>query len=121
MFVLISPKRRSSRAKLFSNVPCVKSKLFALQWSKSQRKTRWQASTGIFFANYKQFDQLLQTVENKTTVLILVLKEFLQTIPLLIPVLYAKRYQNFHLKLFRLTVPKKIVEEPFCVSENFCY
>ena len=32
-----------------------------------------------FSANYKYFDQLLQTVKNKTTVLILVFKEFLQT------------------------------------------
>ena len=32
-----------------------------------------------FSPNYKYFDQLLQTVRNKTTVLILVFKEFLQT------------------------------------------
>ena len=32
-----------------------------------------------FSPNYKYFDQLLQTVKNKTTVLILVFKEFLQT------------------------------------------
>ena len=31
-----------------------------------------------FSPNYKYFDQLLQTVRNKTTVLILVFKEFLQ-------------------------------------------
>ena len=31
-----------------------------------------------FSPNYKYFDQLLQTVKNKTTVLILVFKEFLQ-------------------------------------------
>ena len=36
------------------------------------------ASTGIFFAYYKYFDQFLQTVKNKTAILILVFKEFLQ-------------------------------------------
>ena len=44
-----------------------------------------------FSPNYKYFDQLLQTVKNKTTVLILVFKEFLlKSIPPLISVLYAK-------------------------------
>ena len=75
-----------------------------------------------FSPNYKYFDQLLQTVKNKTTVLILVFKEFLQTsIPSLIFVLYAKGYHNFPLKNFRLTVPKNFVEEPVCVSEDFWY
>ena len=32
-----------------------------------------------FWHNYKYFDQLLQTVKNETTVVILVFKEFLQT------------------------------------------
>ena len=32
-----------------------------------------------FSPNYKYFDQLLRAVKNKTTVLILVFKEFLQT------------------------------------------
>ena len=74
------------------------------------------AST-YFSPNYKYFDQLLQTVKNKTTVLILVFKEFLQTsIPPLISVLYAKGYQNFPLKNFRLTVPKNFIGEPFCAS-----
>ena len=46
----------------------------------------------FFSPNYKYFNQLLQTVKNKTTVLMLVFKEFLQTlIPPLISVLYAKR------------------------------
>ena len=74
-----------------------------------------------FSPNYKYFDQLLQTVKNKITVLILVFKEFLQTpIPPLISVLYAKRYHDFQLKKFCLTVPKNFVQEPFCaVSENF--
>ena len=75
-----------------------------------------------FSPNYKYFDQLLQTVKNKTTVLILVFIEFLQTsIPPLISVLYAKGYHYFPLKNFRLTVPKNFVEEPVCVSENFGY
>ena len=70
-----------------------------------------------FSPNYKYFDQLLQTVKNKTTVLILVFKEFLQTsISPLISVLYAKGYHDFPLKNFRLTVPKNFVEEPVCVS-----
>ena len=60
-----------------------------------------------FSPNYKYFDQLLQTVKNKTTVLNLVFKEFLQTsIPPLISVLYAKRYHSFRLKIFRLTLPE---------------
>ena len=47
----------------------------------------------FFSPNYKHFNQLLQTVKSKTTVLILVFKEFLQTsIPPLISVLYAKGY-----------------------------
>ena len=75
-----------------------------------------------FSPKYKYFDQLLQTVKNKTTVLILVFKEFLQTsIPPLIFVLYAKGYHYFPLKNFRLTVPKNFVEEPVCVSEDFGY
>ena len=70
-----------------------------------------------FSPNYKYFDQLLQTVKKKTTVLILVLKEFLQTsIPPLIFVLYAKKYHYFPLKNFRLTVPKNFVEERVYVS-----
>ena len=76
----------------------------------------------FFSPNYKYFDQLLQTVKNKTTVLILVFKECLQTsIRSLISVLYAKGYHDFPLKKFCLTVPKNFVEEPFCVSQNFWY
>ena len=75
-----------------------------------------------FSPDYKYFDQLLQTVKNKTTVLNLVFEEFLQTsIPPLISELYAKGYHDFPLKNFRLTVPKNFVEEPVCVSENFGY
>ena len=75
-----------------------------------------------FSPNYKYFDQLLQTVKNKTTVLILVFKQFLQTsIPPLISVLYAKGYHDFPLKNFCFTVPTNFVEEPFFVSQNFWY
>ena len=64
----------------------------------------------------------MQTVKNKTTVLILVFKGFLETsIRPLISVLYAEGYHDFPLKNFCLTVPKNFVEEPFCVSENFWY
>ena len=75
-----------------------------------------------FSPNYKYFDQLLQTVKNKTIVLILVFKEFLQTsIPPLISVLYARGYHYFPLKNVCLTVPKIFLEEPVCVSENSGY
>ena len=61
-------------------------------------------------------------VKNKTTVLNLVFKEFLQTsIPPLISVLYAKGYHDFPLKNLCLPVPRKIVGEPFCVSKEFWY
>ena len=75
-----------------------------------------------FSPNYKYFDQLLQTVKNKTTVLILGFKDFSQTLiwPL-ISVLYAKAYHDFPSKLFCLTIPKNFVGEPFGVSENFWY
>ena len=60
-----------------------------------------------FSPNYKYFDQLLQTVKNKTTVLILVFKECLQTsIRPLISVLYAKGYHNFPLKKFSHSAEK---------------
>ena len=66
-----------------------------------------------FSSNYKDFDQLLQTVKNETTDLILVFNEFLQTsFPPLVSVLYAKGYQDFPLKNVRLKVPKTFVEEP---------
>ena len=71
-----------------------------------------------FSPNYKYFDHLLQTVKNKTIVLILVFKEFLQTsTPPRISVLYAKGYHDFPLKNFRLTVPKNFVGEPLCFKK----
>ena len=78
-----------------------------------------------FSPNCKYFDQLLQTVKNKTTVLILVFKDFLQiSIPPLISLVYAKGYHNFPLKNIRLTVPRNFLGEPFNASlisgiENF--
>ena len=64
--------------------------------------------------NCKYFDQLLQTIKNKTTVLNLFFKQ--TSIPPLISVLYAKRYHDFPLKNFCLIVPKNFVEEPVSVS-----
>ena len=91
--------------------------LFAFRKTGRKTKQDGRLAPAYFSPNYKYFDQFLQT-----TVLILVFKEFLQTsIPPLISVLYAKGYHDFPLNNFRLTVPKNIVEEPFCVSENFCY
>ena len=59
----------------------------------------------------------MQTVKNKTTVLILVFKEILQTsIRPLISVLYAKGYHDFPSNFFCLTLPKYSVREPFGVS-----
>ena len=78
-----------------------------------------------FSPNYKYFDQLLQTVKNKTTVLILVFKQFLQTsIPPLISVLYAKGYHYFPLKNFRLSAENfrrgtRLCFRKFRVSKNF--
>ena len=73
-----------------------------------------------FSPNQKFLDQLLKTVKNKTYVLMLVFKEFLQTsFPSLISVPNAKGYHYFPLKKFRLIVSKIFVEETVCVSENF--
>ena len=58
------------------------------QWLLTQRSIQTIAlnvqqdgrlAPAYFLPNYKYFDQLLQTVKNKTTVLNLVFKEFLQT------------------------------------------
>ena len=69
------------------------------------------------------FDQLLQTVKNKNTVLNLVFKEFLQTsIPQLISVLYAKGYHDFPLRTFCLTVPNTgnlLCFRNFLISKKF--
>ena len=61
-----------------------------------------------FLTNYKFFDQILLTVKNETSVLIIVFIEFLQTpIPPLISVLFAKGYHDFfHLKNFCLSAEK---------------
>ena len=74
---------------------------------KIKTKQDGRLAPAFFSPNYKYFDQLLQTVKNKTTVLISVFKEFLQTsIRPLIFVLHAERYHDFPLKIFCLTVPK---------------
>ena len=89
-------------------------------WPNSQQDGR--QAPAYFSPNYKYFDQFLQTVENKTTVLISVFKEFLPTsIWPLISVLCAKRYHDFPSELFCLTIPKNFVGEPFDVSEIFWY
>ena len=76
----------------------------------------------FFSPTYKYFDQLLQTVKNETTVLLLAFKEILQTsIPSLIFILYAKGCHYFLMKNFCLTVPKIFVEEPFFAVQNFWY
>ena len=94
---------------------------FWLSCWENPKQDGWLARA-YFSPNYKYFDQVLQRVKNKTTVLNLVFKEFLQrSIPTLISVLYAKGCHNFPLKNFCLTVPKNSVEEPFCVSESFGY
>ena len=70
----------------------------------------------------------MQTVKKKTTVSDLVFKEFFPTsIPPLISVLHAKRYHDIPLKIFCLTVPKKIRRgtlrcfKKFRVSKNFMH
>ena len=79
-----------------------------------------------FSRNYKYFDQLLQTVKNKSTVLILVFKELLQTsIPPLTSVLYAKGYHEFSVEKFSSHSAKKfrrrtrLCFRKFRVSKNF--
>ena len=75
-----------------------------------------------FSPTYKCFDQLLQTVKNATSVLLLAFKGILQTsIPSLIFKLYAKGYHYFLMKQFCLTVPKNFVEERFFASQTFWY
>ena len=80
-------------------------------------KNDWQdgrLALAYFSPNYKYLDQLLKTVTNKTSVLNLVFKEFLQTsIPPLISVLYAKGYHDFPLKIFCLTLPTNFVGNPY--------
>ena len=89
--------------------------------SKDINKQDGRLARPCFLLNYKYFDQLLHMVENKTTVLILVFEEFLQTsIASLIFVLYAKGYHDFPLKNFRLTVPIISSRNP-SASESFGY
>ena len=84
---LPKPQNRQTFSCLF--VRCVSS-------AKLEGKEDGRLAPAYFWANYKHFDQFLQTVKNKTTVLSSVVKEFSQTsIPPLISVLYAKGYHNF--------------------------
>ena len=69
-----------------------------------------------FSPNYKYFDQLLQTVTNKTTALNLVFKDFSKH-QLQHWFLYSMH--DFSFKFFCLTVPKNFVGEQLGVSENF--
>ena len=75
-------------------------------------------------SKYKYFDQLLQTVKNKTQnyCFELIFEKFFTNINSTIDVytLCKRRgYHDFPLKNFCLTVLKHFVEKPFCVSENF--
>ena len=74
-----------------------------------------------FSPNYKYFDQLLQTVKNKTTVLILVFKEFLQINSTTDFWTLCKRVSQFSLKNFSSHSAEKFRRGTLlcCVSENF--
>ena len=72
-----------------------------------------------FSPNYKYVDQSLQTGKNKTTVLILVFKEILQIYSTIDFCTLWKRVTQFSPRCF--SSHKTFVEEPFCVSEKFCY
>ena len=74
-----------------------------------------------FSPNYKYFDQFLQTVKNKTTVLILVFKEFLQINSTTDFSTLCKRVSRFSVEKISSHSAKKFREEPVCVSENFGY
>ena len=67
----------------------------------AKNKQDGQLAPAYLSPNYKYFDQLLQMVQNKTTLLNLVFKEFLQTsIPPLISLLYIEEYHDIPLKIF---------------------
>ena len=76
-----------------------------------RKVTRRPASTGIFFARIKYFDQHLQTVKNETTVQNLVFEGFLQTsIPPMISIFYEKEgVSRLFVQNFCVTVAKKFV------------
>ena len=90
-----------------------------IRWKETKQDGR--LAPAYFSPNYKNFDQFLQTVKNKTTVLILVFKEFLQINSTADFCTLCKRVSLFSVEKFCLTVPKNFVEEPVCVSENFGY
>ena len=86
------------------------------------KKQDGRLAPAYFSPNYQYFDQLLQTIKHKTTVMILIFKDFLQTsIWPLISVFYAKGYHDFPSNLFCLTIPRNFVGEIFGVSVNFWY
>ena len=89
------------------------------RWKKPKQDGR--LAPAYFLPNYNYFDKLLQTVKDRTTVL-LVFKEFLQTsVPTVFSVISAKVYHDFPLEKFCLIVPKNFEQELFCVSESFGY
>ena len=77
-----------------------------------------------FSPNYKYFDQLLQKVKNKTTVLILVFKEFLQINCTTDFCTLCNRVSRFSLENFSSHSPKKfrrgtlLCFRKFLLSEN---
>ena len=92
-----------------------------------KKTTKRPASTGIFFAQLQYFDQLLQTVKNKTTALKLIFRGFRQTsFPPLIFILYAKEWvSRLSVKIFLSHSAEEICNETFrcfrkfLVSKNF--
>ena len=77
----------------------ISSKKFWHDRDSNSKLTACEPRTSIFFAHLQKFGQLLQTAKNKTTVLILVFKEFLQTsVPPLIFLLYAGGCHDFLMK-----------------------
>ena len=71
-----------------------------------------------FSPNYKYFDQLLQTVKNKTTVLNLVFRVFTNINSTTDFCTLCKRVSRLSVETFLLTVPKNFVEEPTNKTTN---
>ena len=117
--ILLAPNLTLFRLSLYLSFTVIAS-LWTFQNWKQRIQDGWLAPA-YFSPNYKYLDQLLQKVKNKTTVVILVFKEFLQTsIPPLISVLYAKGYHDYPLKKFCLSAEKfRRGTRLYCVPENF--
>ena len=108
------------RINFFAYYICSEKKL-AVDLPLKKPKQDGRLAPAYFLPNYNYFDKLLQTVKDRTTVL-LVFKEFLQTsVPTVFSVISAKVYHDFPLEKFCLIVPKNFEQEPFCVSESFGY